>query len=225
MNRAAAPDGVKGSKPSVVTSTEGFALGDPKAKTEPIDTSKVIWGKAEQVIKAGVDARKGNSMVLTVEKVLDGDTVKAGGLVCRLDGIDAQETAKPFLTPPQPGQAYGEAAKAELQRMIENKEVNITVTKSKDAYDRSVCQIDIQGKNVTAELVKAGAAMLTEKFWKDGPEGVQEVGQREALRVLQKGAQSSSKGIHGLPIQEQEGALPYRNRMKKIEAAYKAAQN
>ena len=206
----------------MVTSTEGFSLGDPSVKAPPIDTSKVVWGKAEQVVKAGVDARKGNAVVLTVADVLDGDTVKlkdgaAQGIskgVCRVDGIDAQETSKSWKQPPEPGQPYGDAAKKELSRLIDQKEVSVTITKAKDAYGRSVCQIDLQGANVSAEMVKAGAAFLTEKYWKDSPESVQQVGQREALRVFQKEALSSGKGMGALPKEQQVLPKTYRDSLK-----------
>lgn len=222
----------QGKKPSVVTSTEGFSLGNPSEKAEPLDTRQVLWGKAEKVIDAGVAARKAQSIVLTVEagSIEDGDTVKfkdgaAKGItngVCRIDRIDAQETAKDWTQPPMPGQAYGEAAKQALMKLIENKQVNITVTKSVDATKkRSVCQIDVQGKDVTAEMVKMGAAFLTEKYWKDPPESIQQVGQREALRVFQKEAKAKGAGMFGLPIKEQTDPYVYRKAQKKLQDRYK----
>lgn len=205
-------------------------MGNPAVKAEPIDTRNLVWDKAEQVVKSGVAARKGNSMVLTVSEVKDADTVELkgtggkSGLVCRLDGIDAQETAKPWQSPPDPGQAYGESAKKELLRMIDQKEVNVTVTKAKDAHGRAVCQIDINGNNVNAELVKAGAAFLTEKFWKDPPESVQQIGQREALRVMQKNAQDRKLGVFSLPISDQGEPYQHRRTQKALQEAFRRNQ-
>lgn len=209
-------------KPPAVTHTEGFSLGDPSKKAAPLDTSDVTWGKAEQVVKSGVDFRKGSALVLTVENIKDGDTVVLKGgrkdgsnMVCRLDGIDAQETAKPWKTPPDPGQPYGEAAKTELMRLIDKREVNVTVTKSSDTYGREICQIDIQGnKNVNAEMVKAGAATLTERFWKDSDTS-QQTAQREALRTFQKNAIDKKLGSFGLPLAQQVDPRNHRNLYKQ----------
>lgn len=192
--------------------------------TKPLDTSKVVWGKAEQVVDAGVQSRKGKAMVLTVGQVTDGDTAnlkQPGGkpdLVCRLDGMDARETAKTWKNPPDPGQPYGKEAQNTLANLIENKQVSVTVTKAKDDYGRSICQIDVQGKNVTAEMVKAGAAYLTEHFYKDAPDSPQREGERAAYRVFQQTAEANKLGQFGLPPE----ISPYAHRQaqKKIEEAY-----
>lgn len=185
----------------------------------------MVWGKAEQVVDAGVESRKGKAMVLTVGQVKDGDTatLKQGGgkpdLVCRLDGMDARETAKTWKNPPDPGQPYGDKATDALKRLIENKEVSVTVTKAKDDNGRSICQIDVQGKNVTAEMVKAGAAYLTERFYKDVPDSVLRAGEREAYRVFQQGAAANKTGMFAFP--PEPSPYDYRKSRKKIEAAYK----
>ena len=183
-------------------------MGNPNKKVEPLDTRNILWGAAEQVVKAGVEHRKKNAVVLTVAQdgVKDGDTIKfkngaANGIlngVCRVDGIDARETGKSWKKNPEPGQAYGEEAAAVLQKMIENKELRVTVTQAVDGTkSRSVCQIDIEGgENLSAGLVKAGAAFLTERFFKTKETPLQ-TGEREALRVFQKEAIASEKGMYG----------------------------
>lgn len=192
-------------------------MGNTTTKAEPINTKNLVWDKAEQVVKAGVDARKGSSVVLTVGEVKDGDTAKVGNLVCRLDGIDGAETAKTWQKPSDPGQAYGEKAKQELMRLIDKKEVNVTVTKAKDAYGRAVCQIDVQGKNVSAELVKAGAAFLTEKFWSDPPESLAQIGQREALRTFQQDALNNKRGQYSLPVEQRIDPSIHRKTQKRLQ--------
>ena len=236
LNRAAAPVFTAAiNKPPVVTHTEGFSLGDPSKKSAPLDTSKVQWGKAEQVVDAGVAARKGSSIVLTVAKgsVKDADTVHfadgaKNGILngdCRIDTIDARETSKSFTKPPQPGQAYGEEAGEILRKMIEGKQVNVTVTQAVDGTGkRSMCQIDIQGKNVPAELVKAGAAYLTERYWKDTSEPAAKSDQREALRLFQKNAIDNKVGMFSLPQSTWEEPKPYRDRMKQLQKEYAARQ-
>ena len=224
LNRA-----VPTAKGSAVTSTEAFSLNNPTVPVKPLDTSKVVWGKAEQVIDAGVQSRKGKAMVLTVGQVTDGDTAnlkQAGGkpdLVCRLDGMDARETTKTWKNPPDPGQPYGKEAVGALARLIENKEVSVTVTKAKDDYGRSICQIDVQGTNVTAEMVKAGAAYLTEKFYTEGPDTALRTGEREAYRVLQQAAERNKSGQFSMPTD----LTPYEHRkaQKKLQEAYKRSNS
>lgn len=184
----------------------------------------MVWGKAEQVVDAGVQSRKGKAMVLTVAKVVDGDTATmngAGGkpgFECRLDGMDARETAKSWKNPPEPGQPYGKEAASALARLIENKEVSVTVTKAKDDYGRSICQIDVQGKNVTAEMIKSGAAYLTEHFYKDSPDSSQRAGERAAYKVFQQGAERDKTGMFAFP--PEPSPYDYRKAQKVLKQAY-----
>ena len=205
-------------------------MGNPNKVVAPLDTSKVLWGKAEQVITGNVKERNTKSVVLTVASggIKDADTIEfkngtANGILndtCRVDGLDAREKGKPWKKNPEPGQAYGEEAAAVLQKMIEGKQLRVTVTKSVDGTgNRSVCQIDIVGgDNLTAGLVKAGAAYLTERF-RNEPETLQETANREALRVFQQEAIRTKQGMYGdTNPRNLDTQVPwkYRRDMKKL---------
>lgn len=106
----------------------------------------------------------------TVTYVSDGDTAgiktKSGqDLVCRLKSSDAPEVEHKNM----PAQPYGKEAGAMLRRMIDKKEISVIVTKAADTsgtkskennWGRAVCDISIKGKNVDAEMIKAGASWL-----------------------------------------------------------------
>lgn len=158
-------------KPAVSNST-GLALdlasGTPVAQTKPVEVPKNLkWQDPVTAIKAAPGAiPKGQGTKHVFTYVVDGDTASAAdGLKCRIDTIDAPEVAKPQYN--KRGQAYGEEAKKTLEQMILNKEVNVRVVKPADKYGRSVCQIEIEGKNVDHAMVQAGAAMVYDFFAKD----------------------------------------------------------
>lgn len=100
-----------------------------------------------------------------VTLVLDGDsanlkTEKGGDLVCRLDKIDAPETAKRNKA----AQAYGDKSKQNLKSLIDNKNVNVWVSTARDEYGRSLCQIEIDGVDASLKQLQDGAAWLYKKY-------------------------------------------------------------
>lgn len=111
----------------------------------------------------------------TVTSVEDGDgaylkTTGAGkALTCRFGSIDAPEVAHPNAG--KPGQPYGEESKAALQKMILNKEVQVNVTLAQDKYGRSICQIELAGKNINRQMLLDGAAWVNETYNKN-PEDI-----------------------------------------------------
>lgn len=122
-----------------------------------------------------VESKSTSGQKAVVTYVSDGDsatlqTTNGGSINCRIDTIDAPETAKPSYN--KPGQPYGEKAKETLQKLIENKEVNVIVTRAADGgpktgannYGRSLCKIEVEGANVDAKMVQAGAAWLYRKY-------------------------------------------------------------
>lgn len=132
-------------------------------------------------------AIRGGGQKAIVTYVSDGDTAKmSSGVNCRIDGIDAPETAKPKFN--KAGQPYGEEAKKTLEQLIANKEVTVRITKPSDKYGRAICQIEISGKDVSHEMVKAGAAWVYEQYARD-----------PSLKVEQLAAQKNRRGLWGVP--------------------------
>ena len=211
---------------SKVTSTAAFAMGSPGVPAKPIDTSNTTWGKAQEVVTAGVASRKAAGTKAFVLTVGDGDSLTLGGapggptnLTCRLDAIDAPETAKTFTKPAQPGQPYGQEALETLKKLVANKEVTVTVTKPTNTdgpktaannYSRALCQIDVQGKDVNSEMLSAGSAWLYEQFGTETPI-------KSARRELQNAAVANKVGIHALPPQEMP--WDYRRRQNSMKEA------
>ncbi len=119
---------------------------------------------------------------------MDGDgagiTSKRGEkLNCRIEGIDAPETDKTRFGK-KPAQPHADESLKTLQKMIVNKEVTVTVTEeaSTKNYGRSVCKIEVEGKDVSTEMLRAGAAMLYEQFYK-GPQHRAAQNQAKANKV------------------------------------------
>jgi micrococcal nuclease len=86
-----------------------------------------------------------------VVSVVDGDTIgimRDGKEVrVRLDGIDC----------PELGQDFGTKAKQFVSSMVFGKEVTADIV-DVDKYGRLVCRVEVDGKDVSLELVKAGLA-------------------------------------------------------------------
>jgi len=159
-------------------SFDGQNLGAP---AQPLDIKKSDLGKPQPMVRAAQGAipkGQGTRAVITfdtnaqVRKVFDGDSLaysptgkdrlpQSGALgQCRVELIDAPETGHGDKRPAQP---YGAEAGRLLQQMVENRQVNITVSGT-DSRGRDICQIEIEGKNVNLELVKAGAAWFYERY-------------------------------------------------------------
>lgn len=101
--------------------------------------------------------------------VQDGDTAtlkpaKGDPLNCRIDMIDAPETAKKD----KPGQSHGEQSAAHLRRLIDKKEVTVWVKNGTDLYGRSLCQIEVdvngKGVDVSLDMLQNGAAWLYRQY-------------------------------------------------------------
>lgn len=104
-------------------------------------------------------------------KVIDGDTVRFGDVICRIKGIDAPEVAHKQWTDKKgkvhkanPDQEYGLEAKNVLMDMIDNREISVTVTKASDDGERSICQLDLHGKSIPRRLIELGAAQVYERY-------------------------------------------------------------
>ena len=80
--------------------------------------------------------------------------------------------------------------------MVLNNEVSIRVTKPTELvngewtnYHRDVCQVEVSGKDVSVELIRAGAAWLYKEYNKYGEGGFD----------LESNARQSKLGLWGLP--------------------------
>jgi micrococcal nuclease len=164
----------------------------------PIEVPKdVKWSKPETVVtaspKAAADMVRGKAITATATFVQDGDTAKmkdkvGNKFICRIDTIDAPETAKPRKG--QPDQAFGPESKRTLQQLIENKDVTVRITKAPDKNGRQFCQIEVQGARVDEAMLKSGAAWLYERYVKEftGAE-------TDALTKAQNDAKKNRRGL------------------------------
>lgn len=168
--------------PVKASETVAFAPDGTSTPAPPINPSKAeikALGSPETVVAAYKGAiPKGQGTKVLVTMVGDGDTFNFNptdpnqkvpgsvGNVCRFDLIDAPETAHPSVG--KKGQPYGPEAATYLRQMIENREVNIRVTGQAKRSDtdkaRNLCQVEIEGKGVDLEMVKAGFAMVYTDF-------------------------------------------------------------
>lgn len=185
-------------KPSTSSMSLNTDSGEVSAAVKLVNILKgTQFSQPVTVVKASNPSTAPERAVATF--IQDGDTatLKRGdnSLVnCRVDGINAPETAhkgidkstgKPY---DKPAQIFGEESKKILQNMIKNKEVTVQVSYAKDKYGRNICQIDIAGKNVSQEMVKAGAAWMYTKYSKDG-----------AMSAIQTEAKANKRGLWADP--------------------------
>ena len=174
----------------------------------PVAIPDVTWGKPTQVVTMNPLVAKLPQYKAVATFVPDGDTFsaksesyttkgekakKAGGILCRVDSVDAPET--PHL-PYKRGQPYGEEAGKKLQQMILNKEVSIRSVKPANGdpnevghYGRDVCQIEVSGANVSTELIRSGAAWLYKEY----------NNYFTGLDAVEADAQANQRGLFGLP--------------------------
>lgn len=161
--------------PVAASNTSSFSVNTNKSEPQKEVAPLVIpnstkWNEPTAVVTAKPDSLpKGGGQRAVVTYVGDGDgaslkTKEGKDIACRVDLIDAPETAKPKLG--KKGQAFSEESKQILQQMILNKEVNVTVTQapSEKNFNRSLCRIEVEGTDVGLEMVKQGAAWLYRKY-------------------------------------------------------------
>lgn len=178
------------------TSTTGMTLnpdsGQMSATKAPVAIPDVKWEKPKTLVES-TSKTPGNKAVITY--VADGDTAyyndKDGNQVqCRVDSFDAPETAKPKYG--KKGQPYGEEASEALKNMILNKEVTVRISNPAQEgknFNRSTCQIEIEGKNIDQEMIRQGAAWVYKTF-RNNPE----------LVGAENEARSAKRGLWALPL-------------------------
>lgn len=89
----------------------------------------------------------GNEEYITVDRVIDGDTVVVNGTSVRMLGINT----------PERGEKYYTEAKDYTSGLVMNKTIKIE-RKGKDRYDRELAYLFYNGENINAKLVEVGYA-------------------------------------------------------------------
>lgn len=140
---------------------------------------------------------EGQGQMVTVTYVVDGDTFqyrpKGSGknapvATCRLDAVDAPEIGHRG----EPDQPFGREAKRTLQSMVESGDVTIRVTGT-DKNGRDLCQVEVEGRDVGVDLVKAGLAWLIEDTYLFS----HDIARRNQLIAAQSEAIHSRAGLFG----------------------------
>jgi endonuclease YncB( thermonuclease family) len=93
-------------------------------------------------------------------EVLDGDTVKVRvadrDITVRLEGVDCPERGYPF----------SRKATEFTVNMVLRKEVDLRI-KERDRYGRTVARVEVEGMDVSLELVRAGLAWHYKRYSSD----------------------------------------------------------
>lgn len=189
-----------------------FLTGKGTPTKEPVPMPKVTWKEPVQVVAINPIFAQLPQYTGVVTYVGDADTLLAksnkyttkgrenesSNIECRIDSVDAPETPHPEYG--KKGQPYGEEAAKILQQMVLNKEVSIRVTKPTDGesnYGRDVCQIEVSGKDVSVELLRAGAAWLYQ--YKDKRTGEDYNRYGSGGIQLEQQARDANRGLWALP--------------------------
>ena len=174
--------------------TTGLALdtesGAASLTKKPVEIPKVAWTPPKTVVQSA-NKTPGEKAVITY--VGDGDGFifnrnDGSKVECRLDYVDAPEVAHSRYS--KSGQAYGEEAKRTLQDMILNKEVTVRVSVPAPGknYNRNVCQVEIEGTDVSKQMLQNGAAWVL-KSLRNNPE----------LMSLENQARDKKEGLWAMP--------------------------
>lgn len=156
--------------------------------SKPVEIPQVAWGKPEVAVKAKTSTKGGERAVVTYVEDGDGVFLKRGNgevINCRVDGIDAPESPKKSG---KMGQAYGEESKRTLQDLIDKKEVTLRIVRPADKgsnWGRALCQIEIEGTNISKYMAEKGAAWAYSEFVLD-PE----------VMAAEKFAKENKLGLH-----------------------------
>ena len=159
---------------AVITAADVQAQGFPKL--EDLEKNRVERVHGKELLE---------TFTAKVVGVSDGDTItvlKDGReqIKIRLDSIDAPESKQDF----------GQRSKQALSKAIFGKTVTIQKT-GEDRYKRTLAFIQIDGKDVATEMVKAGYAWVYTEY-----------SQSKTLAELQKKAREAKAGLwlHGKPV-------------------------
>jgi micrococcal nuclease len=121
---------------------------------------------------------KEESIVATVTKVIDGDSLKAKTkegkeYEIQVEGIDAPELKQP----------HGKEATEALSKMVMGKEIKVTWTK-KDNFDRLLAQIHVDKTHANQEMLRTGHAWHFKRY-----------NQSKELVELEEEAKKAKRGL------------------------------
>lgn len=121
---------------------------------------------------------KEESIVATVTKVIDGDSLKAKTkegkeYEIQVEGIDAPELKQP----------HGKEATEALSKMVMGKEIKVTWTK-KDNFDRLLAQIHVDKTHANQEMLRTGHAWHFKRY-----------NQSKELAELEEEAKKAKRGL------------------------------
>ena len=121
---------------------------------------------------------KEESIVATVTKVIDGDSLKAKTkegkeYEIQVEGIDAPELKQP----------QGKEATEALSKMVMGKEIKVTWTK-KDNFDRLLAQIHVDKTHANQEMLRTGHAWHFKRY-----------NQSKELAELEEEAKKAKRGL------------------------------
>lgn len=228
---------IPGGEPVPAKNTTSFVVGakgerdvaplkfelDPKVAGQPFVASQADPAKLQPGTgtKAVIHFATGTRFKGTPAWNADGDGVRVNApdgksqIECRMDLIDAPETPKqgiPGKSVGKPGQPYGMQAKDALASMLANKELNVTVIEGPSAknYDRHICRIEVEGKDLSMEMLKAGHAFLYDQF-----------AAPTAAKQAELNARNKDLGLWKGPG-EPERPKSYRDRYKPLDKAEQA---
>jgi micrococcal nuclease len=139
------------------------------------------------------------SPAVTVERVVDGDTIEVNPAVggkedVQLIGVDTPET----VDPNEPVQPYGTQASAFTKRQLEGKRVTLIFDQERtDQYDRALAYVRLSGQSTTFNetLLRQGYAQLYIEPPNDRYEA--------RFGQAQEAAKRAQRGIWGLPKNQQ----------------------
>jgi micrococcal nuclease len=133
----------------------------------------------------------------TVVGISDGDTVgvrlESGLIHVRLHAVDAPEHDQP----------HGKAARRELSRLVYRKAVELEPVEQ-DQYDRLVARLWLGEMDVSAELIKMGAAWVYRRYARE-----------PAYCAYEQAARELDRGLWSLPREQQVAPWEWRHRERR----------
>ncbi len=123
------------------------------------------WRKgAGRLVGASMRRRKGERRLVGAARVVDGDSIVVNGLELRLEGIDAPEARQTSIDARGRPFPQGKRATRHLRALIGSDPVRCELH-GLDRYGRRLATVfAADGRNVNAEMVRAGQAIAYLKF-------------------------------------------------------------
>jgi endonuclease YncB( thermonuclease family) len=130
-----------------------------------------------------------------VVAVQDGDTVTI------LDGARVQHRVRiAGIDAPEKSQAFGDAAKQSLARLVHGRQVEARCPK-RDRFGREVCSVFLGGRDVGLEQVRGGYAWWYREYARE-----QSPGDRASYEAAETDARQSRRGLWSDPAPQPPAA-------------------